>query len=411
MNAEQLLKSISEILKNNEQFLIENPEIFSLIEGRLHKAIDYEDYQPEEEEDDEDFYNDSYDESGISDLFDNTPEEDIDEDMDGELSSDEADQWLKENEAEISQGSDSDSDGDVELPEEVQQQVKANDKPKVSASGYRDWSPKDKYEEQHQAAIDKHMSGGYSHREAERMAGAHEAPTDFHSALKHKIKPTQPSEKMLSHLKGLSGDWLRNAERKIGESAEAKRNPLKHASAKALTAHEDAHSDFKRSYDEFLGSDDVSGLKGRERHKAIKAFKEKWNSDNPSHREGAIAAAESGKAFGTAMEERKQHLEEGKQAILGAGKVGGEMTTASEFSSAAAGGTEGLTAQGAAQMAGGTQEEGGYTTGTVKDPAMVFAERNPEYVKSLQDKLGSKLSSEQSQRLKGIQGFKKKGNE
>ncbi|MBR9691274.1 hypothetical protein GOV06_00650 [Candidatus Woesearchaeota archaeon] len=419
MNAEQLLKSISELIKKNKSFLSDNPEIFHLVEDRLFKAID-DNYNPDDEMDDEDFYDQSHDESGISTMFDDIPEDDIDENMDGELDEDEADQWLQENEAEISQGSDIDSDGDIDLPEEARQQIKDNDantdKKKVSSSGYRDWSPKDKYEDEHQASIDDHMNNGWSHREAERMAGAHDTPTDFNSALKSKIKPTQPSDKMLEQMKGLSGDWLRNAERKIGESADARKNPIKHAAAKTLSAHEDAHGDFKTAFDKFLASDEVNGLKHRERYKAIKAFKEKYNEDNPSHREGVIAAADSGKAFKDADEARAAHLLEGHQSVQDAGKSGGELTTASEFSTAAAGGTENLTAQGAAQMAGGTQDEGGYTTGTIKDPNMVFSEKNQPYIdsearKKSIDRLKTRLNPEQAQRFSALQGVSKKGNE
>ncbi len=416
MNAEQLLKSISELIKKNSRFLTDNPDFFYAIENRLFKAIDYADYNPEDETDDEDFYNDPYDESGISDLFDDLPEDDVDEDMDGKLSEDEADKWLKENEKTISQASDIDGDGDLDLTEKQKEEV-ANtdaktDKNKVSSSGYREWQPKDKYEDSHQASIDKYMNEGWSHREAERLAGAHDAPSNFYDALKSRIKPSQPSNKMLEHMKGLAGDWLKNAERKIGESADAKKNPIKYASAKALTAHENANGDFKAAYNAFLESDDVKGLKGRERHKAIKAFKDKYRADNPSYRESITTAADSGKAFKEAEQARAAHLLEGHRAVQDAGKIGGDLTTASEFSSAAAGGTEGLTAQGAAQMAGGAQEEGGYTTGTVKDPNAHFAENNQDYInsKTRQDsikRLMSKLSPEQAQRFSALQGVKK----
>lgn len=418
MNAEDLLKSISELIKKNEQFFIDNPEVFSIIEQRLHKAIDYEDYQPEEE-DEEDFYNDSYDEAGISDLFDDIPEEDIDEDMDGEIEDDEAAQWLRENDEDLDSEdiSDIDNDGDAELTPEAQQEVKENDaqtdKKKVSSSGYRDWVAKDKYEPHHQKAIDKLMAEGWSHREAERMAGAHDSPTDFQSALKHKIKPTQPSERMLSEMRSLAGDWLRNAERKIGESADARKNPIKHASAKALTAHEDVHGDFHRAYNDFLNSDDVKGLRGRERHKAISTFKNKWHSENPDLRERAIEVANTGKTFKEAEQARAQHLLEGHEAVQDVGKLDPNAGSAGEFSSAASGMPGGqMTSQGAAQMAGGTKEEGGYSAGVVKDPAMVFAEGHKDYLgsearKKSIDNLKSKLSPEQLQRFSALKGLKK----
>lgn len=430
MNAEQLLKSISELLKKNEDFLNQNPELFHVIEDRLFKAIDYEDYQPEDYDDPEDYYNDAYDNSELSDLFDDIPEDDIDEDMDGEIDDDEAAKWLKENDDAIQNGEDVDGDGDLDInfdhrndeysaddegdgglgfgPDESEQ---PKEKAKVSRSGYREWAPKDKYEDAHQAAIDKLMGEGWSHREAERMAGAHDQVNSFEDALRSKVKPTQPSDKMLSTMKGLAGNWLREAERKMSASADARKNPVKAASAKTLTAHDDAHGEFKNAYDQFLQSDDLKGLKGRERHKAIRAFKEKWNAENPEHRENAIAAADSGKAYTEADQARAERLLEGHQALQDVGKVGGEASSAGEFSTAASGGLEGMTNQGAAQMAGGTQDEGGYTTGTVKDPAAVFNEQHKDYLNSQArqksiDRLKSKLSPEQAERFSTLSGIK-----
>jgi hypothetical protein len=331
---------------------------------------------------------------------------DHDEDGDGDIDGHDIEQ--------VSElGEDVDGDGDIDIPESKQQEIKntdkQTDKKKVSASGYRDWSPREKYEDHHDAAIKKYMSEGWSHREAERLANAHDAPTNFYDALKSRVKPTQPSEKMLAHMKAVAGTWLRNADRKTSESAEAKKNPIKHASVRALTAHEDAIGDFKSAYDSFLGSDEVKDLRGRARHQAIQAFKNKWEASNPSHREGVISAADAGKIFHQASEERKKFRQEGEQNIVDAGKINPEgMSTASEFSTTAAGGLEGMTSQGAAQMAGGTQEEdGGYTSATVKDPSMVFAERNPEYVQHLKTKLASKLKPEQANRFSAINSFKK----
>ena len=126
----------------------------------------------------------------------------------------------------------------------------------------------------------------------------------------------------------------------------------------------------------------------------------------------AVAAADTGKTFESAMKERKEHLEEGERAIAEAGKIGPGMGSAGEFSTSASGAEDTtMTGQAGAQMAGGTQEEGGYTSGVVKDPSMHFAETNPEYVESLKQKLSSKLNPEQQQRLNAIQGFKKKGTE
>jgi hypothetical protein len=58
-------------------------------------------------------------------------------------------------------------------------------------------------------------------------------------------------------------------------------------------------------------------------------------------------------------------------------------------------------------MVGGEKsDEGGYSTNIKTDPAALFAQRNPEYVKHLQ----SKLNPDQQQRLSGINAIKiKKG--
>ena len=48
MNSEELLKSISSILKKHKDFLNDNPEIFYTIEDRLYKAVDDE-YDDEED--------------------------------------------------------------------------------------------------------------------------------------------------------------------------------------------------------------------------------------------------------------------------------------------------------------------------------------------------------------------------
>lgn len=399
MNTEQLLKSISKIIKKNELFLINNPEIFNVIENRLHKAIDYEDYESEEDPDYDEDYNS--DESGISDLFDDNSE---DEDSYGEedLEDDDASKWIEQNE-EKSDGS------DINSNEKVQPNKN------VSASGYRGWSPKDSYEEEHQAGMDEHMNDGWSHREAERFVGAHDSPTNFNDALKSKTKPSQPSEKMLAEMKGLSKEWLKNAERKIGETADARKNPIKYAAAKTLSSHEGAHKDFKTAYDEFLASDDMADKKGRERHKAISAFKKDWHEENPEHRENTINAADSGKAFKEADETRAQHLLEGHLNIQDAGKSSGGLSTSGEFSESASGDTDNLTSQGAAQMVGGSQDEGGYTSSTVKDPAAVFSEKNQDYLKSEKRKksiqnLKSRLTPEMNERFTALQGISKKGD-
>lgn len=432
MNVEQLLKSISELIKKNEQFFTDNIEIFKAVEDRLFKASSYDEDNPyygDDYSEDEDSYDDPYsyeDEAGISQYFDDlesgtdpTMEEDIDEDMDGILEDDEAAQWLRENAGTLEDAQDEDGDGDIDLSQDQKDQMAetdaATDKNKVSRGGYREWQPQDRYESDQLDKISKLMSEGWSHREAERMAGAGRHPSNFYEALNHKIHPSQPSEKMLATVKGLAGDWLRNAQKKLDASADAEKSPLKHASSKHLEAHDKTYRDFDEAFNNFLQSDEISGLSGRARHNAIKDFKKKYNEENPDYREKVIShAGETSNIYQDAQHQRNKKLLSDMGAIEDAGKIGGDISSsAGEFSGTASGGMGGLTAQGAAQMVGGEQDEGGYTAGTTKDPAMLFREKHKTFVGSPEwqkkkDKLMSKLSPDRLERYSAISAYQNK---
>jgi hypothetical protein len=426
MKVEKLLKDINGLLKKHEIFLNSNPEIFFAIEDRLLKAIDDEDEQEGDEnyKDPDDFYNDE--DNFESDLLDKPDEDEVPEDdEDAEYATagadedeeSEADKWLRENDparAEAEQAETSSTEpSEDELPEmDLPAATPKKAEPKEKTSRMGEWKPQSQYAPHHEAAIKEHMANGYSHREAERLAGAHKAPTDFYSALRSGTKPSEPSPKMLAQMKELSHGWLRNAERKAGESAEADVNPQKYASGKTLAAHDAAHKDFASDYEKFLGSDAVKGLTGRARNQAVNEWKSKWQEANPEHHDKAVQAASSGKALAEAGDARKKRLQEGQASLLTAGFSSGEDNPmAGEFSSGAAGEAQGKTA--AAQNVGAAQSEGdegqGFSTNIKKDPHAVFAEKNPEYIKHLKTKLASKMAPEQASRLTAIDSFKNKG--
>jgi hypothetical protein len=425
MKVEKLLKDINGLLKKHEGFLNSNPELFFAIEDRLLKAIDDEDEQEGDEnyKDPDDFYNDEDDFE--SDLLDKPDEDEVPEDdEDAEYAQgsgadddeSEADKWLRENdparaeqeqaEAPVSQEPSEDEQPVMDLPPEAPKKAE----PKERSSKMGDWKPQGQYKPEHDKAIKEHMANGYSHREAERLAGAHKAPTDFYSALRSGTRPSEPSPKMLAQMKELSHGWLRNAERKAGESAEADVNPQKYASGKTLAAHDAAHKDFASDYEKFLGSDDVKGLTGRARNQAVNDWKSKWQEANPEHHDKAVQAAGSGKALAEAGDARKKRLQEGQASLLTAGFSSGEDNPmAGEYSSGAAGESQGKTA--AAQNVGAAQSEGdegqGFSTNIKKDPHAVFAEKNPEYIKHLRTKLQTKMAPEQAERMTAIDSFKK----
>lgn len=442
MKTEKLLKDINSLLKKHETFLNSNPEIFFAIEDRLLKAIDPDDEDDYEQEGDENYKDDYEDEDGGGlGLFDDEQEGEDDEEPSyededeayvrggkGDEEESEADKWLRENDpsyaeraAEVDEDPSIEEPGEDTLPQldlpegssEEYDKPKAKEEP-TRTSRMAQWKARDKYEPHHDAAIKDYMKQGYSHREAERLAGAHQAPTNFYDALRSSTRPSEPSPKMLEQMKGLAHEWLRNADRKTSESAEADVNPQKYASAKTLAAHDAAHKDFNTAYNSFLESDEVKNLTGRARHQAIQAWKGKWNEENPEHKQAAVEAASSGKALKEANQARKQRLQEGAASILTAGFSSGEDNPmAGEFSSGAAGETpETRGMQAAAQSVGGEQDEesGGFQTSVKKDPNLVFAEQHPEYVKQLKSKLAAKMAPEQMQRLTAVDSFKNKGN-
>ena len=440
MKVEKLLKDINSLLKKHENFLNNNPEMFFAIEERLHKAIDPD--EDEAEEGDEN-YKDDYDadeDGGGLGLFDDERGSDEDEEPSYEDEDEayvrggkgdedeesEADKWLRENDPSFASKDEEepaaeDSSYEDEMPEMDLPDAKATDEDEEEApaapkkpSRMGEWKPQAQYKPEHDKAIKEYMGQGYSHREAERLANAHVAPGNFYDALRSSTRPSEPSPKMLEHMKGLAHEWLRNADRKTSESAEADVNPQKYASAKTLAAHDAAHKDFNKDYDAFLQSDELKNLTGRARHQAIQSWKQKWQEANPEHHDAAVAAAGSGKALAEANKARKQRLQEGQASLLTAGFSSGEDNPmAGEFSSGAAGETpetRGMSAAG--QNVGAEQDDdgGGFQTNIKKDPNLVFAQQNPEYMKHLKEKLATKMAPEQAQRMSAVDSFKNKGN-
>lgn len=405
MNKEQLLKSISSLLKKHESFLNENPEVFHVIEDRLFKAID--DYDEEDPiftqlEEDPEYYDDEeeYGQGGYGDdMFDDIPENERgygDEDVE----EDEADQWLRENEQRESEeaGSEAADDTDVAETGAIQQEEKP-------ITETQDWQPSTEYSDEDNAKIKSYMDQGYSEREAGRLAGVGRESISFFDALKRRLNPSEPSPKMLEEMKGIAKKWLSDARKNT--EYDPKKNPILNASGKALKAHEEAHGSFAEAYNEFLNSDQLQGLSRKERRQAIREFKENWNNENPDHRDRAIAAADAGAAFSENAEIRKKELMDGLSAILSAGQV--HVDDGPEgYSQEAAGGGGSMSTQAAAQMVGAEKGEGGYQANIKKDPAMMFAEKNPEVVKQLKERLKGKLDQTQTERMSAIDSVKPK---
>jgi len=302
MTNEELLKSISDMLKKHEDYLSDNPDVFLGIQERFLDAIGYGDSESlEKAEDDE-------------------------------------------------------------------------GKPKVSRSGYSDWQPKDKYDENHQADIDKYMEMGLSHREAERMAGAHDHEgMDFGQSMENnKTNPSVPSD-LLHDL------VLRDAGLKFKQDIEStddidvKQSPQKFAGREHIKAHDEAYADYDKDYKAFLNELDEQDLHPLEYDEAVSNWQKEWHEKNPEAKEKMAGSAEAGKIFDEAKQTREESIEERKKEIaFGSAPSDMDMQTAAQSV--------------------GTKGERGYEASTFKDPASIMQEQSPEYFDNVRRDFEEKLN-------------------
>lgn len=248
---------------------------------------------------------------------------------------------------------------------------------------YTEWSPRTDYTDKHKETMKSFMDQGYSHREAERFAGASRDPKDFQGALRHTVRPSMPSDKMFGDIKGVAGEWLQNADRHDKLNAEAEKNPVKYTKGQMLLAYDKHFGNFNKEYDNFLNSDAVKNLEGVDRHRAVQAWQKQHIDKNPQFHQAVENLAESHKEHhDIAQTERKKNLQERIDHII----TGGHQASS-------------MTAQEAGQHLGGPKSEEGYQTTQIKDPSTSFAEAHPEFVKLMHDMMHDK----QQERLKHIQ--------
>ena len=359
----ELAKSIRDLIKENPDTL--KPELLDKVLNTLLKARDDE----EDDGESDDHQNYGMDENELPEHMRVTDDPFEDE-------GDEGSKWLQEHDGE------DDVSGPAKVPSAegaTEDSDEVVDDKTGKSGGYSEWKPKAQYKPEHQKKMKELMDQGYSHREAERMAGAYDGPKDFQSALKHTVKPSQPSPKMMEQMKGLAGHWLDRADRHAKVNADPEKNPQKFAAGKMMQAHEEHAKDFNKDYDTFLNSDKVKGMKGLERHKAIQSWKNDWKQKNPQYTEGASGVSDAGKHYKESRDAKQKNLNDAIQHITTGGQSG-----------------EGMSFQEAAQHVGGAKSDEGYTATTIKDPSASFAEANPDFVK--------RLNADQLDRFNRVQG-------
>jgi uncharacterized protein YoaH (UPF0181 family) len=336
--------AVAEFIRENKEELMKNIESYEHMLRTLKKATD------------------EYEKHGMSIVDD--PDQSEDE-------GDEADKWLNEQE---------------------------NKKTEESAKRVysKDWSPRADYSPQEAESVKKLMADGYSHREAERLAGAHRGPRDYRSALTSGVNPSMPSDKMMGQLKGLAKEWLDAARSHDLAHADEMKNPMKHASGQMEQAHKEHVGDYHQAYSDFLASDAVKSLSPRDRHKAVQEWKTKWKQENPDYEEGLSNVSQVQSKFADAAKNIEQRNKETTEHIARGG--------VSEVPD--------MTEQEAVQHLGGKTEEGLAGGSIVKDPAAAFAAKNPRYVKLLnQDQMDRVKRVDSASALQGKVRIRKKPQE
>lgn len=286
----------------------------------------------------------------LSDLSKASPDDEDQQDDSGfDDEDDDAAQWLAQH------------GGGAKVKEDKKDDKKT---PKKRVMG-AEWAPRSDYSDKEQAAIKEFMDQGYSHREAERMAGAHQGPMDLWSAMSHSLRPSQPSDKMLAELKELAGHWIKNSDKQARLRAEPEKNPIKYAAGKLGQAHEDKMKDYHEAYHTYLQNPALKHLSARERHAAIRDWKNNWKSQAKGHSDNLAHVSGEQRHFSSAAEARNQALQEKLAHIFSGGLSGGDMDSFE-----------------AAQHLGvsTSEEDAAPNVTTFKDPSADFAARNQEFI-------------------------------
>jgi hypothetical protein len=441
---EELLKNINTILKKNKDFFEQNPELFIAVKERFEKAI----YDENEDEDqymrdegfggfDDPYAKDNYsdEDTGYDEESTRSPSyESIDTEGDDEPSpvkessydpfSDDEDtqqeQYLRELEQKQAKEktdkpkptpqASARSQDDEDMYEGADEDIKtAKEARQPTARGTKtEWKPKSQYLPHHSTAIENFLKQGFSAREAENLAGAH----DFLSQdqiVSRNMQPSEPSEGMLKLLGPHAHTLFGEKAHKIGMMADPASNPNLHLNSHKNEIISQIHKPYKDAALEFRKQKMSEGKSPDEVDDMMYDFEKDWHQKNPQHAEQKHAAANKISQIANENKElSSQKLMDARAAVALAHHKGGEdmSSITGDTSKIQAGGTKEATRQ----SIGGVQEEDDQptSTGTVVDPAHSIARSNPAFIKELQRKIVKKLDPSQLGRLNAIDGTKKK---
>lgn len=225
------------------------------------------------------------------------------------------------------------------------------------------WKPnlKNLRDEQQIKDIMDLMEQGYSEREAHRLAGAHREHSDFQQAMKSGVNPSPISNKMLEQLKPLAAEFLENAEKHDRLQADIRKNPQKYVSGQIANEHDKLTAGYKHAYNDFLNSEEMKGLRGPARIKAVREWKKQWREQNPGIIEGTTQLAGKHRDLTQeAKEARGSHINE----IIGHLITGGTSTPGVSM------------AEATQHLGGSVDDESGAPNVAVKDRTASFAAQN-----------------------------------
>jgi hypothetical protein len=301
----------------------------------------------------------------------------VDDPLDEE---DDAAKWLKENESAEQEG---------ETSEEGQEERQADPaSQKRGKSTFAQWQPLTDLHPEKEAKVNEFISQGHTRREAEHLADLH-PEMDFQSALKSNVWPDDHSDAHIEKLKPLVAQWIDNKKRLDEIEADPEKNPVKFASGRLRVAHEDHTKDYNKALHDFMSSDDVKQLTGRQRHQAVRDWKNKWKTENPEYHDNLKNVSEAQTHFKDIDKQTKTNIEDRLRRISGAGAMPVSMST-----------------EEAAQHVGGIKTEHGSQAATVRDPLAALGAANPKLreqaVKDLHSLIGKHGTPEQQERFKRV---------
>lgn len=267
---EFLLKSISGLINKNKMFFSNNPEIFNAVQERFIKAVN----------NDNESEFDPYEYAQKD-----QPDEQQDEDTD------------------YAEDTSSTDDEDTATDEK-------------SGKRMSKWQPKKEYTAKQLADIKKHTEGGFSHREAERMANAHEFHSDpWKTNYTH---PNQPSDALINLLQPHFKEDLRLAGKKDALETSAADAPVKASHEQSIASRKTEHQDkMKRELNQYIQS--IKQLPIAKRAQLEAAWKKDYISKNPEvHEELGHNISSASDIRSKAFQERGKSTQQSTQDVASA---------------------------------------------------------------------------------------------